>query len=183
VICFNVFTDTSIVTVFNSSENYELYLSQLPRKRAILPQPCPLCGRTDGNYQYVIFNHKNISSRRAIICRIGHYDKNYYLSRKESRKLPTIGRKIKRPYGRIWHSFKVRPLFNITRYGKMVNLSQYFDTFKEKDKRRWKTSLTIKPELWMSDYIRKWGWQMIPEESLLIARRKVKEYYPPMPLS
>jgi hypothetical protein len=46
-----------------------------------------------------------------------------------------------------------------------------------------KMSLTIKPKPWMSDYIKKWGWQMIPEESLLIARRKVKEYYPPIPLS
>jgi hypothetical protein len=69
------------------------------------------------------------------------------------------------------------------RYGKTVYPSQYFDTFKEDIWWCQKTSLTIKPELWMSDYIRKWGWQMIPEESLLIARRKVKEYYPPMPLS
>jgi hypothetical protein len=45
-------------------------------------------------------------------------------------------------------------------------------------------SLTIKPKPWMSDHIMKLGWQMIPEESLLIARRKVKEYYcPPTPLS
>lgn len=154
----------------------------MPRKQAILPQPCPRCGRTDGTYQYVIFNHENMSSRRAVICRIGHYDKNYYLSRKEGKESPTIGRKIKRPYGKIWHSFKVRPLFNITCYGKTVNPSQYFDTFKE-DKTRQKMSLTIKPKPWMSDYIKKWGWQMIPEESLWIARRKVKKYPPPMPLS
>jgi hypothetical protein len=153
----------------------------MPRKQAVLPQPCPLCGRTDGTYQYVIFNHKNVSSRRAVVCRIGHYDKNYYLSRKIAKESHTIGRKIKRPYGKIWHSFKVRPLFNITRYGKTVNLSRYFDTFKEEEKSRWKTSLTIKPKPWMSDYVKKWGWQMIPEESLLIARRKVKKY-PPMPL-
>jgi hypothetical protein len=44
-------------------------------------------------------------------------------------------------------------------------------------------SLTIKPKPCISDYIKKWGWQMIPEESLLIARRKIKKYYPPMPLS
>jgi hypothetical protein len=178
--CFNVFTDTSVVTVFNTSENYELYLL-MPRKRAILPQPCPRCGRTDGTYLYVIFNHKSVSSRQAVICRIGHYDRNYYLSLKEGKESHTISRKIKRPYGRIWHSFKVRPLFNITHNGKTVNLRQYFDTFRED--RRWETSLTIKPKPWMSDYIKKWGWQMIPEKSLLIARRKVKEYYPPMPLS
>jgi hypothetical protein len=153
----------------------------MPRKQAILPQPCPLCERTDGMYQYVIFNHKNMSSRRAVICRIGHYDENYYLSRKESKK-PPISRKIRRPYGKIWHSFKVRPLFNITRYGKTVNLSRYFEIYKE-DKTRQKMSLTIKPEPWMSDYIKKWGWQMIPEESLLISRRKVKEYPPSTPLS
>lgn len=77
----------------------------------------------------------------------------------------------------MWHSFKVRPLFDITRDGKKVNLSRYFDTFKED--RWWETSLTIKPEPRMSDYIKKWGWQMIPEESLGIARRKVKEHpYP-----
>jgi hypothetical protein len=180
--CFNVFTDIPVVTVFNTSENYELYLS-MPIKRAVLPQPCPLCGRTDGAYQYVIFNHKNMSSRRAVICRIGHYDKNYYLSRKTAKESPTIGRKIKRPYGKIWHSFKVRPLFNITRYGKTVNLSRYFGTFKKNGERRQKTSITIKPEPWMSDYIKKWGWQMIAEESLLIARRKVKKYPPPTPLS
>lgn len=154
----------------------------MPRKRAILPQPCPLCGRTDGTYQYVIFNHKNVSSRRAVVCRIGHYDSNYYESRKEAMKPPRI-RNIKQPYGKIWHSFTVRPLFNITRYGKTVNLSRYFDTFKEEDERRQKTSITIKPEPWMSDYIKKWGWQMIAEESLLIARRKVKKYPPPTPLS
>ena len=118
-----------------------------------------------------------------MICRIGHYDKNYYVSRKIARESPTIGRKIKRPYGKIWHSFKVRPLFNITRYGKTVNLSRYFDTFKKDDELRQKTSITIKPEPWMSDYIRKWGWQMIAEESLLIARRRVKKYPPPTPLS
>ena len=156
----------------------------MPRKRAVLPQPCPLCGRTDGTYQYVIFNHKYISSRRAVICRIGHYDKNYYLSLKEGKESPTIGRKIKRPYGKIWHSFKVRPPFNMTLDGKTVHPSQYFDTFKEEDIWWWqKTSRTIKPEPWISDYIKKWGWQIIPEESLLIARRKLKEYYPPIPLS
>src|SRR5215216_1110761 len=144
----------------------------MPRKQALLPKPCPLCGRTDGTYQCVIFNHKNISSRRAVICRIGHYDKNYYLSLKEGKESPTIGRKIKRPHGKIWHSFKVRPLFDITSYGKTVNLSLYFDTFKE-DKMRQKMSLTVKPKPGMSDYIKKWGWQMIPEDSLLIARRKV----------
>src|SRR5918996_1082541 len=111
---------------------------QLPRERAVLPQPCPLCRRTGGTYQYVIFNHKNVSSRRAVICRIGHYDKNYYLSRKIGKESPTIGCKIKRPYGKIWHSFKVRPLFNIALDGKTVNLSRYFDTFKE-DKRRRRT--------------------------------------------
>ena len=150
----------------------------MPRKRAILPQPCPLCGRTDGTYQYVIFNHKNISSRRAVICRIGHYDKNYYLSIKKGKESSTVGRKVKRPYGKIWHSFKVRPLFHTTRYGKTVNLSQYFETFTEDEKME-KMSLTIKPKPWMSDYIKKWGWQIIPEESLLIARRKVKEYIDP----
>jgi hypothetical protein len=153
------------------------------KKRAVLPQPCPLCGRTDGTYQYVIFNHKYISSRQAVICRIGHYDKNYYLSRKIGKESPTISRKIKRPYGKIWHSFKVRPLFNITLEGKTVNLSRFFDTFKEDMLWSWETSLTIKPKPWMSDYIKNWGWQMIPEKSLLIARRKVKEYSPPpMPL-
>ena len=152
--CFNVFTDIPVVIVFNTNENYELYLS-MSRKQAILPQPCPLCGRTDGTYQYVIFNHKNVSSRRTVICRIGHFDKNYYLSRKIAKESPTIRRKIKRPYGKIWHSFKVRPLFNVTRYGKTVNLSRYFDTFKEEDDRRQKTSITIKPEPWMSDYIKK----------------------------
>lgn len=44
-------------------------------------------------------------------------------------------------------------------------------------------SLTIKTKPWMSDYIKKWGWQMIPEGSLLVARRKVKEYPPPPPKS
>lgn len=153
---------------------------QLSRKRAVLPQPCPLCGRIDGTYQYVIFNHKNVSSRRAVICRIGHYDTNYYMSRKEAMEPPRI-RNIKRPYGKIWHSFTVRPLFNITLNGKKINLSRYFEIFKEE-----KTSLTIKPKPWLSLYIKKWGWQMIPEESLLIARRKVKGYPPPphpMPLS
>ena len=46
-----------------------------------------------------------------------------------------------------------------------------------------KMSLTIKPKRWLSEYIKKWDWQMMPEESLLIARRKVKEYPPPKPLS
>jgi hypothetical protein len=120
-----------------------------------------------------------MSSRRAVICRIGHYDKNYYLSRKIGKESSTISRKIKRPYGKIWHSFKARPRFFITQDGKTVELSLYFDTFKEEDV--WlETSRTIKPEPWMSDYIKNWGWQMIPEESLWIARRKVKEY--PMPL-
>lgn len=64
----------------------------------------------------------------------------------------------------------------------MVNLGRYFETFTE-DKTRWKMSLTIKTKPWMSDYIKKWGWQMIPEGSLLVARRKVKEYPPPPPKS
>jgi hypothetical protein len=59
----------------------------------------------------------------------------------------------------------------------MVNLSQYFDTFEEE--MEWETSLTIKPEPWMSEYIKKWGWQMIPAESLWMKRRKVKEYIDP----
>jgi hypothetical protein len=147
----------------------------------MLPQPCPLCGRTYGTYQYVIFNHKNVSCRRAVICRIGHYDKNYYLSRKIGKESPTISRKIKRPYGKIWHSFKVLPVFNIIRDRMTVKLSLFFETFKED--MEWEKSLTLKPEPWMSDYIKKWGWQMIPEESLWIARRKVKEYPPPMFLS
>jgi hypothetical protein len=152
----------------------------VPRKQADLPQPCPLCERTDGTYQYVIFNHKYKSSRRAVICRIGHYDKNYYLSRHLAIVFPPSTRNIsniKRPYGKIWHSFKVRPQFDITHDGKMVNLSQYFDTFEEE--MEWETSLTIKPEPWMSEYIKKWGWQMIPEESLWMKRRKVKECIDP----
>jgi hypothetical protein len=89
-------------------------------------------------------------------------------------------RNIKRPYGKMWHSFKVRPLFDITIDGKTINLSRYFETFTE-DKTKRKKSLTIKPNPWLSEYIKKWGWQMIPEESLLIARRKVKGYPPPPP--
>lgn len=113
-----------------------------------------------------------------MVCRIGHYDTNYYMSRKESMEPPRI-RSIKRPYGKIWHSFEVRTLFEITRDGKTVNLSQYFETFTEEDETRRKMSLTIKPQPWLSAYIKRWGWQMIPEKSLLIARRKVKEYPPP----
>jgi hypothetical protein len=157
----------------------------MPRERAVLPQPCPLCRRTDGTYQYVIFNHKNVSSRQAVICRIGHYDTNYYESRKEAMKPPRI-RNIKRPYGKIWHSFTVRPLFEITLDGKTINLIRYFETCKEDKTGRKMRSHTIKPKPWLSEYIKRWGWQMIPEESLLIARRKVKEYPPPpspMPLS
>ncbi len=101
------------------------------------------------------------------------------MSRKEAKK-PSIGRTIKRPYGKIWHSFKVRPLFNVTVDGKTVNLNRYFETLRENKTRR-KMSLTIKPKPWLSEYIKRWGWQMIPEESLLIARRKVKEYPPPPP--
>jgi hypothetical protein len=120
--------------VFFASLCLKFYCTyQLPRKRAVLPQPCPLCGRKDGTYQYVIFNHKYRSSRRAVICRIGHYDKNYYLSRKIGKESPTISRKIIRPYGKIWHSFKARPPFNITRDEKTVHPSQYFDTFKEEE--------------------------------------------------
>ena len=152
----------------------------MPRKGAVLPQPCPLCGGTNGTYQYVIFNNGNRSSRRAVVCRIGHYDKNYYESRKVAMEPPRI-RNIKRPYGKIWHSFEVRTLFEITRDGKMVNHSQYFETFTEEDETRRKMSLTIKPQPWLSAYIKRWGWQMIPEKSLLIARRKVKEYPPPPP--
>jgi hypothetical protein len=148
-----------------------------------LPQPCPLCGRTDGTYQYVIFNHKYTSSRQALICRIGHYDVNYYLSRKIGKESSTIHRKIKRPYGKIWHSFKVQPIFIVTQGGKRVNISKYFDSLKE-DKRRGKKSLTIKPEPCMSAYIKKTGWHMIPEEWLYYGkRRKVKEYPFPMLLS
>jgi hypothetical protein len=170
----------------------------MPRKRAGLPRPCPLCGRTDGTYQYVIFNHKNTMSRQAVICRIGHYDKNYYLKRqleiiyhdkREKKKsepvthfsreldtlLPTPNiLKIKKPCGKIWHSFKVNSsLFRITHNGKTVNLTEYFDAFKEDE--GWKTSYTIKRKPWMADLIKESGWQM--EESLWIARRKVKEEY------
>ena len=115
-----------------------------------------------------------------MVCRIGHYDTNYYESRKEAMKPPRI-RNINRPYGKIWHSFTVRPLFNIALDGKRVNLSRYFETVKEDKTRRKIRSLTIKPKPWLSAYIKRWGWQMIPEESLLIARRKVKEYPPPPP--
>jgi hypothetical protein len=154
----------------------------VPRKPAVLPQPCPRCGRTDGTFQYVIFNHKYMSSRRAVICRIGHYDKNYYLSRHLAIVFPPSTRNInnvKRPYGKIWHSFKVRPLFDITLDRKKVNLSRYFETFTEEKGKRRKMSLTIKPKPWMLDYIKKWGWQMIPEESLWMKRRKVKENIDP----
>ncbi len=88
-------------------------------------------------------------------------------------------RNIKRPYGKNWHSFTVRPLFEITIDEKMVNLSRYFETFGEDKKMRGVTSLTIKPKPWLSEYIKRRGWQMIPEKSLLIARRNVKEYPPP----
>jgi len=155
----------------------------LPRKRAVLPQPCPLCGRTDGTYQYVIFNHQRVSSRQAVICRIGHYDKNYYLSRQLAITFPPISRKTKRPYGKTWHSFKARPQFKITHDGRITDLSKYFDTFKEEV--WWKKSLTVKPNPEISDYIKKQGWQMIPEESLWMKRRKLKEYIDPslLPLS
>lgn len=153
----------------------------MPRKRAMLPQPCPLCGRTDGTYQYVIFNHKYRISRKGVICRIGHYDKNYYLSRKIGKDSPTIRRKIKRAYGKIWHSFTIGSIYTITRNGRTVDLNRYFETFKEEEDNMLglETSHTIKPEPWMSDYIKNLGWQMIPEESLFIARRKLKKYPPP----
>jgi hypothetical protein len=128
----------------------------------------------------VIFNHEYMSSRRAVICRIGHYDKNYYLSRHLAIVFPPSTRNInnvKRPYGKIWHSFKVRPLFNVTCDRKEVNLSRNFDTFEEE--MEGETSLTIKPKPRMSDYIKKRGWHMIPEESLGMKRRKVKEYIDP----
>jgi hypothetical protein len=140
-----------------------------------------------------------------VICRIGHYDKNYYLSRqlqllfhsgsrekKESKPITHLPQqldtvlplsatpKIKKPSGKIWHSFKVRSTFlSITRDGKTVNLTKYFDEFKEDE--GWKTSHTIKTKPWMSDFIKKYGWQM--EESLWIARRKVKEYSFPILLT
>lgn len=170
----------------------------MPRKRAVLPRPCPLCGRTDGTYQYVIFNNKNSMSRKAVICRIGHYDKNYYLkrqlqillesSRKKKRSEPAkhlSGQsdtapspsdilKMKKPCGKIWHCFKVQSSFlQITHNGKKVNLIEYFDAFKEDV--GWKTSYTVRPTQGISDNIKKDGWQM--EESRWMARRKVKDGY------
>jgi hypothetical protein len=144
-------------------------LLELPRKRAVLPQPCPLCERTDGTYQFVIFNHKNVTSRRAVICRIGHYDSGHYLLSQIK-----CEEKSKRPCGKMWHSFKVQARLYITRNGKEVELGDFFDTFKED--MWWETSRTIKPTPEISNQIKKWGWQMIPEESLEIARRKVKEH-------
>jgi hypothetical protein len=91
---------------------------------------------------------------------------------------PSTTLKIKNLW-QIWHSFKVWPSFCVTRVKRTVNLTEYFDLFKEDI--WWKTSYTIRPEPWMSDYIKKWGWQMISEESLWIARRQVKKY--PVPLS
>jgi hypothetical protein len=76
--------------------------------------------------------------------------------KKSQRIMSTISLKIKRPYGKIWHSFKVRPQFNITHDGRAVELSPYFDIFKE-DREWWEMSLTKNPEPWMSDYIKKWG--------------------------
>jgi hypothetical protein len=152
----------------------------VPRKQSVLPQPCPRCGRTDGTYQYVIFNHKYNSSRRAVICRIGHYDANRYLSLQIGKESSTINRQIKKPYGKIWHSFKVRPILLIPRRKSYVNVSRYFDKFKRGKNKR-KTSLTIKPQPWMPEFIKKKGWQIIPEERLYYKKRqKVKDY--PFPI-
>ena len=137
-----------------------------------------------------------------MICRIGHYYKTYFLKRqlqillshsrseKKKKKGPTAQQlaqqsdtalspsdilKKRKPCGKIWHCFKVRSAYlQITHNEKKVNLTEYFDAFKEDV--GWKTSYTIKPEPWMSDDIKKYGWQM--EESLRIARRKVKDGFP-----
>src|SRR2546426_1539481 len=90
---------------------------QMPRKRGELPQPCTLCGRMDGTYQYVVFNNKN-STSRSVICRIGHYDRNRYKSTKMASKSKLIETKVKHPSGRIWHSFNAYAPFGLTRDGK-----------------------------------------------------------------
>ena len=152
----------------------------MPRKRAVLPRPCPLCGRTDGTYQYVIFNHEYTSSRNALICRIGHYDTNYYLSRQIGKISSTVRSQIKRPYGKTWHSFKVQPTFDILHGRGKINPGRYFDRRFKRGKGKKVTSITIKPPPGMPDLIKKEGWQMIPEESLYNKRRKLKEYPNPI---
>jgi hypothetical protein len=167
----------------------------VPRKPTELPQPCPLCGRKYGTYQYVIFQPKayqryypgservdrRIKRRSHVICRIGHYDPNYYLAMKRGQ----TKRGIKQPYGKFWHSFTVNwePVA-LTREGMTVDLEHYFAEFLDDEWHR--TSLTVKPERWMSDKIKEFGWHMVPDRhgllgGLQIRRRPVKEY--PIPLS
>ncbi len=176
----------------------------MPRKRSVLPQPCPLCGRTDGTYQFVIFNNKNITSRHAVICRIGHYDKNYYLKRqleilsnnreKKAGPVPHLPPqlekmlfpphnilKTKKPCGKVWHCFKVDSSFLwITRDEMEVSLIEYFDASREDEESR-KTSHTVSPTQEISELIKKEGWRM--DKSLYMARRKVKEYSFPILLT
>lgn len=120
---------------------------QLPAKRKLLPQPCPICKRDNGTIQLVIFDPDGSSG--DIVCRIGHYSSKKYKETKS--KLANVRdlklqRKIRRSGGRIWHQFRMKYLLYeeemrdnsiIFRYShdkKMVTLtpnSQFINTVKK----------------------------------------------------
>lgn len=146
----------------------------MPRKRSMLPKECPLCGRKDGTFQYVIFNNENSRCRHAVICRIGHYDKNRYASTRGATNSKLIKDKIKWPSGRIWHSFKCQPPFKFIVDGEPVRAQYYFDAIGDEP---WlTTSRTVKPDSIMYENIRNYGWNMT---QLLMRRRTPKEYPKP----
>lgn len=138
-----------------------------------MPAPCPLCGRTDGTYQYVVFNNERRWGS-DVICRIGHYDSNRYDSTRRALKSKITEPRVKWRSGRIWHSFTALAPFGIIVEDKTVSPGQYFVEFPEE--KWWKASKTFKQEAWMSDRIRELGWRMVPEKNLSLARRKPKEF-------
>jgi hypothetical protein len=132
----------------------------VPARRRLLPQPCP-CGKENGTVQLIIFNHKYISSRRTLICRIKHYYPEFYkLSKERQQKRDrgiktTMTGKKKISYKARWCSFRTRHMIELCdNTGRKIPLREYFDIYKDDPFK----SKTFTPDEGFYKIVKERGW-------------------------
>ncbi len=139
----------------------------MPAKRSLLPRPCPICGKSYGTMQVIIF----LDYRENVTCRIGHYDAEAYKKIKKIHKTQMLNpansndhfQQEIRIMQRHWCSFRIDKNFAETH---IIPLEDDIEFLEEgSGNRNFRKSITYSYISMLKDAIREKGWHKLPNYS------------------
>ena len=143
----------------------------------MLPAPCPICKRTNGTVQLVVFPQ----ARSELVCRIGHYIAEEYKPSEDKRKhlkidILDIDKRNSTARGKIWHSFRIEPKEYTVWMKELEKLIEGYENSAGSFKRK---SVTFSPKLIFYEIIKHTGWCIKPYENYHGRKRRYSKYHFP----